>query len=98
MYRQSLNHPRVTHREHGKPVILLEKSSRKFRKRHLVGLQVKECGKSECSSVMEEIGVNAPRESGQTSTRSSMTRELEETLRRRADDSKFNEYDWCISR
>jgi hypothetical protein len=44
-------------------------------------MRAEECGKSKCSSVMEEIGIEPPgdiipRESGPTSARSSLTREV----------------------
>lgn len=84
MEKQSLNHPRVTQREHSKPVVLLERSSRKFRKRYLKRLQVRECGGRECFSVMEEIEVTTSRESGLTSTWSFMTREFEKLLKRKS--------------
>lgn len=76
--RQGLTHL-VTHAKHGKPVSPPHGAGRP--QGMLLVVRVKECGKSECQSVMEWIGVEPQgditlRESGQTSTRSFSTREL----------------------
>lgn len=47
----------------------------------LLGVRVEECGKSECRSVIERIGIELkddiiPRESGQTSMGSFVTKEF----------------------
>ncbi len=64
-----------------------------------MGLRAKEDGKSESRSVMERIGVKpkgniTPRESGQTSIWSLVTRELEKTGKEdKADDGSIDY--WC---
>ena len=75
-----LTHP-VIQDEHGKPVVLPCATGRQPQGVPK-GRRVKEEGASECRSVMERIGIAVrtniiPRESGQTSLWSSLTREFE---------------------
>jgi len=79
-YRGHPNPSKIAQDEHGKPVVL------PFTGRQPqgapMGLWVKEEGKSECRAVVARIGVAVianitPRESGQTSLWSQITRELE---------------------
>jgi hypothetical protein len=52
-----------------------------FCKGFQIELQGRECGRSEGFFVMKEIGMNILRESGQTSTRSLLTREFEKPFK-----------------